>query len=115
MVEFADLFESEEEGFVKKAKVGITCQLAQLRASFEQSRSAVVIRGCSGWLAEMAVARGSCYVRPSYSISISLTHLYYILVRRRDRQNVNQRRSDGASMSHFPPQEGVRGLEDVGK
>ena len=24
MVEFSDLFESEEEGFVKKAKVGIT-------------------------------------------------------------------------------------------
>ena len=33
MVEFADLFESEEEGFVKKAKVGITLNLLVAKLS----------------------------------------------------------------------------------
>ena len=33
MVEFADLFESEEEGFVKKAKVGISSPFARRRLS----------------------------------------------------------------------------------
>ena len=43
MVEFADLFESEEEGFVKKAKVGITRHFAKAQSFFEHHRSAVEI------------------------------------------------------------------------
>ena len=41
MVEFADLFESEEEGFVKKAKVGISRHFARAQSFFEHHRSGV--------------------------------------------------------------------------
>ena len=43
MVEFSDLFESEEEGFVKKAKVGIARHFAWAQSFFEYHRSAVEI------------------------------------------------------------------------
>lgn len=43
MVEFADLFDSEEEGFVKKAKVGITLHLTRAESFLEHHHSAVEI------------------------------------------------------------------------
>ena len=59
MVEFSDLFESEEEGFVKKAKVGITSIANDYESNIKQfhSISALSLRESQLMLQLMASKR----------------------------------------------------------
>jgi len=87
MVEFSDLFDSEEEGFVKKAKVGITSIFARCETYIKQDHSMFTFIIRAGRLTYMANRlKESCYCATKLFCPIlALLTCISFLVRRRDR------------------------------